>query len=83
MYPLWNSRLSYGQCLVHFAENPRYIAFCPTSSFISKFVYDPGKWNHSKDATQFLYKKGLPKRLIRSIARMRRVKRELVKEMQA
>ena len=69
--------------LVYFAGNKDHVGFYPLSSGIGKFAFDPEDTNHSKGAIQFLYKKGLPKGLIRSIARTRRVKRELVKEVQA
>ncbi len=82
--------ISYGmpayrmsKVLLYFAGNKEHVGFYPTSSGIRKFEQELGDWKYSKGATQFLYKKGLPKELIRSIARMRRVKRELVKEVQA
>lgn len=69
--------------LVYFAGNKDHVGFYPLSSGIGKFAFDPEDTNHSKGTIHFLYEKGLPKRLFRSIARTRRVKRELVKEVQA
>lgn len=58
--------------LVYFAGNAHHIGFYPTSSGISAFKEELGKWKFSKGAIQFPYEQKLPRRLIKRIANMRR-----------
>ncbi|MFZ9814707.1 MAG: DUF1801 domain-containing protein [Candidatus Kapaibacteriota bacterium] len=58
--------------LVYFAGNAHHVGFYPTSSGISAFKKELGKWKFSKGAIQFPYEQKLPRRLIKRIANMRR-----------